>query len=217
MGVHLANILSDILEPFANVLGLQYEFVSTEDMLGRMDRHNAEVEAIKDFYERKIGKEIESPGDLMVMLAADCVAMFPSMRKGNTSKIVADMILSSDIEVGEFCWQEASRYIKLTCHPSEIQSAGLTSWMPTRRHRKGPRPGLNSRDVHSKEIGADSQWIFPNETPPKSVVRKLLAKVVEVGVKTSFDQHIYTFGGRIFQQVEGGPIGSRLTMVCARH
>ena len=88
--------------------------------------------------------------------------------------------------------------------------------MPTRRFNRGPRPGLNSRDVLSKEIGADSQWVFPETKPEGTLRRRLLAKVLEVGARTSFKEHIYTFGDKIFHQSGGGPIGSGLTMVCAR-
>ena len=152
--------------------------------------------------------KIENTINLMVMVEADCVAMFPSMRKGNTSKIVGELILDSKIAFDDFCWKEAARYVCLTCKPAEIQEAGLSSLMPKRRFRKGPRPGLNSKDVHSKEIGADSQWQFPNfpdDQPPKDLRRRLIAKVLEVGVRTSFDEHIFTFGGKIFHQSEGGP------------
>ena len=75
---------------------------------------------------------------------------------------------------------------------------------------------MNSRDVLSKEIGACSQWIFSKTKPEGILRRKLMAKVIEVGVRTSFREQIYTFGDEIFHQREGGPIGSRLTMVCAR-
>ena len=43
MGIHMANILSDILEPIANILGLDFKFISTEDMLAKLDRHNSRV------------------------------------------------------------------------------------------------------------------------------------------------------------------------------
>ena len=76
------------------------------------------------------------------------------------------MVKESDIKVEEFCWKEAARYILLTCQPGEIADEGLTEWMPKRRFPKGPRPGLQSRDVQSREIGSDSQWIFSDRTPP---------------------------------------------------
>ena len=103
MGVHLTNILSTILEPLATRLGKNYEFISTEDMLAKIDKFNGDLEGIRDYYANKLGRGVgvEEVGDLLVILAVDCVAMFPSMDATNTGKIVAKMFLESDLKVGE--------------------------------------------------------------------------------------------------------------------
>ena len=126
-------------------------------MLGKVDAKNDRMDEVKLFYERKLGKEVDSPGELMCMVAADCIAMFPSMRRGYTSRIIGDLICESYIQFEEFSWKEAARYVCLTCQPSEIQISGLGPIMPTRRYNKGPKPGFNTRDVHSKKIDSDSQ------------------------------------------------------------
>ena len=46
--------------------------------------------------------------------------------------------------------------------------------------------------------------------------RKVVAEVVSIGVKTMFATHVYSFGGRVFHQMVGGPIGLRSTGAIAR-
>ena len=75
---------------------------------------------------------------------------------------------------------------------------------------------MNLKDVMSKEIDSDTQWVFKKNEPEGSKMRSLIAKVIEIAIRTSFSDHIYTFGGDIFHQTRGGPIESRLTMMCAR-
>ena len=44
----------------------------------------------------------------------------------------------------------------------------------------------------------------------------MLALSIEIAIRTSFEMSVYTFGGEIYAQLKGAPIGSRLTMVCVR-
>ena len=135
MGVHLSNITSDVLEPLATVLGRLFEFVPTEDLLNQVHKHNKDV-AMGIL---KVHYGVDDPGSMLVMLAADCVAMFPSMEKETTSRIIADLFLTSNIEVGVFSYKEASRYVCLSCSDKEIRDAGLMELMPVRRFKKGPQ------------------------------------------------------------------------------
>ena len=40
--------------------------------------------------------------------------------------------------------------------------------------------------------------------------------MVEIGIRALFTNFCYTFGGKIFLQQAGGPIGARITMACSR-
>ena len=86
---------------------------------------------ISDFYEDKYGKVIEDLGNLLTMLAADCVVMFLSMETTRTSKIVADLFLNSEMEIGDISWTDGARYVLLTCSQQKIRESGLSGLMPT--------------------------------------------------------------------------------------
>ena len=47
-------------------------------------------------------------------------------------------------------------------------------------------------------------------------IKKLLGLALEIGIKASFNLHCYQFGGKVFLQKFGGPIGMRLTMSVSR-
>ena len=46
--------------------------------------------------------------------------------------------------------------------------------------------------------------------------RKVEAEVVAIGVKTMFSTHVYSFGGRVFHQRIGRPIGLQSKGAIAR-
>ena len=46
--------------------------------------------------------------------------------------------------------------------------------------------------------------------------KKLMSEVLRLGIELMFSTHCYTFGGKIYRQTEGGPIGLRSTCAVAR-
>ena len=65
-------------------------------------------------------------------------------------------------------------------------------------------------------VDDESQWDFPDIELTEAEERLLIATVVEIGVKTVFRTHLYQFGGKIYHQQCGGPIGLRATGAIAR-
>ena len=84
MNIHMNNLLSEIIEPIANITG-GAEKISTEDMLSEVDKvNNLLLEASKSANE-KVKREISN----LVLIGADATALFPGLMKENTSEIVA--------------------------------------------------------------------------------------------------------------------------------
>ena len=62
----------------------------------------------------------------------------------------------------------------------------------------------------------DSNWEWPSvEIGPKEI-KKLMGSALEMAVIFFFRNFTNTFGGEIFLQMFGGPIGARITMCVAR-
>ena len=77
-------------------------------------------------------------------------------------------------------------------------------------------------DEDDDEIPPESETVIHKwrwedvEEPDEPTLRKMLALAYAEGVKTVFQNHTYTFNGKIYLQRDGGPIGLRLTAAVAR-
>ena len=71
-------------------------------------------------------------------------------------------------------------------------------------------------EIMGKESNDENKWIFPKTTPTEKQKRILISRAVEIGVKVLFQNFIYKFNNKLYQQVSGGPIGARITMGAAR-
>ena len=66
------------------------------------------------------------------------------------------------------------------------------------------------------EENEESNWTFPTLHLSLKEKRKLIGAAIEISIKFIFRNFTYTFGGRTYVQLEGGPIGARITMCVAR-
>ena len=67
-----------------------------------------------------------------------------------------------------------------------------------------------------RKVGNQDQWIFPEIVLTEVEKKRILAVVVRIGIEALFSTHLYTFGGEVFLQTKGGPIGLRATCGVAR-
>ena len=216
MGIHLNNILSEFVEPLADNVKGKIEVISSEEMMNKFDRLNKLVE----IQEEKLaaGEEIQQHIDLAksVLTGADAVALYPSLLKKTTAMIVRKEAMDSEIKWQGINYLEAARYVAINLEPWEVRSLGLERIVPRRRFRKGCKPGLTGRENMSKYVEDEIRWEFPNLEATEQEKRILVAVCLEIGVRAVFDLHTYQFGGKLYLQSDGGPIGLRLTGACAK-
>ena len=67
-----------------------------------------------------------------------------------------------------------------------------------------------------RERGDTEQWRFPSVTLTAREKLLVVAEVIKICTEVMFNNHLYTFGGKIFKQKKGGPIGLRGTCAIAR-
>ena len=102
-------------------------------------------------------------------------------------------------------------YLLLTLGEKELESEQLLHYCPTRRHSDGRKPNLTGQAPRNKEKREET-WNIPDaKNVPEGVVKRMLAKAIEVGVKAVMGGHVYKFNGEIKHQKEGGAIGLELT------
>ena len=88
--------------------------------------------------------------------------------------------------------------------------------MPERRYNKGTRPGITGKEPMGFASDDEIRWKFPETEITEKEKVNLIAAALEIGVKTSFQRHLYQFNGKVYRQTSGGPIGLRITMAAAR-
>ena len=88
--------------------------------------------------------------------------------------------------------------------------------LPVRRCVNGSRPGITGVGPNGPERGDTEQWVFPRVRLTEKEKNKIMAVVIKIITETMFRTHVYTFGGKVFRQSNGGPIGLRSTCSVAR-
>ena len=205
IGTSLSTILSEFLEPLADSLEDRMEVISTEDYLNRLTECNKKIEE-----EWKEGEELTHIG-------ADAKALFPSLSAERSARIVREVAMESELEFVGMDYKAAAMLVKYGMDPSEIRTLGLENIVPRRRYNRGRKPGVTSKEALGGDRERDEdKWIFPSREPSETEKKSLIAACLEIGVRTSFQNSVYQFGGKYFLQSTGGPIGARVTMAVSR-
>ena len=118
-------------------------------------------------------------------------------------------------------WEEIdSDWLTLYIHLNRDLCSNLqeiSKYLPERR--RGREAGMGSEECMKRHLDVNSDgsnWTFPRVTIDENVKRKLMGAALEVAVKFFFKHFTYTFGGKTYLQIDGGPIGARLTMCVAK-
>ena len=92
----------------------------------------------------------------------------------------------------------------------------LRRYFPWRRKVGGTAPGMNNQDINNKEKTGESYWVWPTREPSERHMKMMMGRAAEIGVRTLFENFMFSFGGKSYLQAKGGPIGMRLTMCAAK-
>ena len=60
------------------------------------------------------------------------------------------------------------------------------------------------------------QWKWPPVVLSGQVKKEIEAECLKIFIAVFFRTHMYTFGGKMYRQLKGGPIGPRCTCALAR-
>ena len=178
--------------------GEGHEVISTEEMLAKIDKVNKEMEDLEEQPEEE---------DICVF-SLDAEALYPSLDTRQCSRLCGKLVQESKLEVSGIDYKWASMYIALTCTQAEINQCSLEDVVPVRRYRTGARPQVEN--VSDSSPGS-WRWYRDPSHYSREDRRRLLGKLVEVAVRTTFETHFYQWGGRIYRQGRGGAIGLKAT------
>ena len=161
-------------------------------------------------------KFVQNKSKEMVIIGSDCISLYPNLTKVESANEVAEAVLSSDIKWTGIDWKEASRYLVLRRSRDWCMRHRLRRVLPTRRSFRGTKPGMTGQGPLGAEIGDEKQWRFPKVEITEQEQKLIMSEVLKLAVETMYDTHMYSFGGTVYKQTEGGPIGLRSTCAVAR-
>ena len=145
------------------------------------------------------------------------VNLFPSLSAERTGKAVREQVKKSRIKWEDIDPMWLSLYVHLNrelC--SDIEE--IEHLLPKRRERRrGREAGMGSEECDQRHLenSEKSNWRWPERTYGEREIRELMGGALEVAIRFFFQHFTYTFGGLLYIQNFGGPIGARLTMCVA--
>ena len=116
-------------------------------------------------------------------------------------------------------YQEMLLYIRL--NRDKVSKLGyLKHYLPVRSKTGGRSPGMKMKQLRGPKRQSEIEddhllWIHREPPEGEATRRKILAKVVEIGINELFTTFIYTFGGNLYHQQSGAPIGTRVACAAA--
>ena len=75
---------------------------------------------------------------------------------------------------------------------------------------------MASKGMIIKKGKVEDQWVFKTKEVTRTQLLEIVGRCLEIALRFIFGNFTYNFGGKIYLQKEGGPIGNRLTMACSR-
>ena len=144
--------------------------------------------------------------------SADVKALYPSIDVDFTCEKVAEMYMSSSVEVDEDSVdkRELGLYLALNRPPTALRALGIQRYCPTRKSRRGRPPNITG-SAPKREEDRFKAWNDPEEKPDRVATKKMIAEALSIGVNFTMKNHLYGFNGEMRRQAKGGPIGLALT------
>ena len=192
--------------------------VSWRYLKERRRRKWQEMKATKEIIDSKLVPQefIQDIEAKIMILGFDAESLYPNLKLESIRKLIFEGILASSITWQDIDYKEALRYIALNWTGRKCEQSKLRKYLPVRSCKKGRRPGITGSGPMGQEIGVETQWIFPEEELEEVTKKMIIATVVEIVTEVMFTSHLYTFGGKVYKQKDGGPTGLRGTCCIAR-
>ena len=137
-------------------------------------------------------------------------ALYPNLSDLDAALICYQAVIETEIEFHNINYKLATKYIAISMTAQEQRLSPLAGILPRRTTTSGTRPGVTSLP------GNDTNWSYPVKNYTKTQEKAIVATMVQIGVLTMMNTHLYEFDGQIFHQQSGGPIGLRATCAVAR-
>ena len=184
-----------------------------------VENHAAEdIEDVDKTWEPQevLSEDIQDFERNMVVIGSDVEALYPSLDIEDCTRIIEEEVERTKIKWEDLDYVEGTRLIVLNRSALYCRGHQLSRVLPVRRKRTGVRPGVTGKGPLGPERGDTEQWVWPRVKLTEEERTMVIAEVVKILAEVMFQNHLYTFGGQVYRQKRGGPIGLRGTCALAR-
>ena len=169
------------------------------EKLRKLEAEIGEAEAARRLGEtcKDCGGEVEELE--MCLLGLDVTALFPSMSAKRTGEIIRRRMMRSKMKVDGFDWRRGLVYIQMNRHLTG-NLGGMWKILPYRRKVGVTAPGMSSKSMSGKSGKIEEQWCFKTKELTEEQMMEVVARCLEIAVRTIFENFTYNFGGKVYLQ-----------------
>ncbi len=182
----ISYFLSIILKPFITLA--EEACNSTEDMLWRINKCNAEV----DLRNSMVG-------------SFDVDALYPSIDVDFSIEKCMELILENEFQYKNFDILEVVLYLSIMTEKEERIKEGIDKFCPSRG--VGRPPTITSSGGKSNYKKRWQGWKKPDKVPDDNMKKKLFVRALGVVLKVVLNNHVFSFNLKNYKQMKGGAIG----------
>ena len=156
--------------------------------------------------------EIQDLSSKPVLMGGDAIALYPSMDIIGTTEMIAQVVTESSLEFKNIHLKFLLVYLFLVLGENELRENGLADYIPKRTKWRDSR----AMSLSSKINRDLNNWSVNTEKISWSEERMLVALLIKVAILALMDSTVYSFGGKIFKQMNGAGIGLRASACMAK-
>ena len=154
------------------------EVISTEEMLGWIDKMN------KEWEETNFNPEREE----VFVGSLDTEALYPSLDATLVAKLCGDLVAKKQLKIENVDYLWASMYLACTMTPEQVTRENMHDCVPDRRYKSGPKLKVGSM----RKKNSHEKWVW-REDPAKFTYdqkQRILARVVQTLIETTFNTRV---------------------------
>ena len=135
-----------------------------------------------------------------VVTAFDFVNFYPNMDAEQAAQDAHDAVMETETTFTNINYKEAVKYIAANLTEEQANTSDLRRVLPCRANTGGKRPKCTGPEAVGPSANGEKLWECKKVELTALEKKKIIAKVVQISVKTMFKTHLYQFGGKVFHQ-----------------
>ena len=140
----------------------------------------------------------------MIVTSMDVIGLYPNLDINRSAEECGKEMEETQVKYKNVDMLWAGKFVASNMSQSKIDKEGLRNLIPRRKKRCGVRPGSTTKELYERkkydengdEKENESKWVILKTEYNEKEKRRVLMKVVELGIKILMRNHVYQFEGK---------------------